>query len=215
MDQKGLRKKHSLALGMRALASIQHHWAKYIKEGCRSQLDYVSTRNSCLPRNENKPTPYSTQIATFEVEERMRATRTLVPALLMAASFCYQALSTPMKFTETPKLGLTSARQEYGEWADCSFSRGVCMNTNFYRCTNGVLLAGQCPGGTNILCCTAPGGIKYGQCGAARNGLCKRTEDCLTSTVRGLCPGPSSVKCCVWSAVSPAIPWLLFVPVAQ
>ena len=133
----------------------------------------------------------------------MRATRALVPALLMAASFCYQALSTPMKFTETPKLGLTSARQEVGEWADCSVSPGLCINTNVYSCTSGTIVTGQCPGGSNILCCTAPGGIRYGQCDAAQNGLCKRTADCPTTTVTGLCPGPSGVTCCTSGGTVP------------
>lgn len=108
-----------------------------------------------------------------------------------------------------------AGRQLFGEWASCSSSPGMCINVDSYSCS-GQTVTGECPGGSNILCCRSTFGISYGTCASSFNGLCKRATDCTSMTVSGLCPGPSGILCCT-SPVTvppPISPSLGDVPVA-
>lgn len=108
------------------------------------------------------------------------------------------AISIAMQIVRAVKLSV-SGRQLFGEWASCSSSAGLCINADAYSCSNPVV-SGQCPGGSNILCCQAPAGIPYGTCISSHNGLCMRSLDCGVSTISGLCPGPSGIVCCPGAA---------------
>lgn len=116
--------------------------------------------------------------------------------LLLLSSFAITAVIA------APHMLSHSNRQQVGEWASCSVSAGLCIDVNQYSCS-GSVVTGQCPGGSNILCCPVPAGVVFGSCASGNNGLCKRTGDCPTSTITGLCPGPVGITCCPGSVSPP------------
>src|ERR1700753_2221245 len=68
---------------------------------------------------------------------------------------------------------------------------GVCINTSQCTSGGGKFISNACPGTPdNIKCCSKP------VCGTA--GSCRWTSQCASggTTLSGLCPGPSSFKCC-------------------
>jgi len=98
-----------------------------------------------------------------------------------------------------------------GEWEPCSGTAGLCIDTNTYQCS-GSTLSGYCPGPSNVRCCPASYGVRYGTCTSSRGGLCKRSTDCRTAVATGLCPGPSTVTCCYPTptpTATPASGWFL------
>ncbi|KAG9042463.1 hypothetical protein FS837_010830 [Tulasnella sp. UAMH 9824] len=67
---------------------------------------------------------------------------------------------------------------------------GVCIATQDCTRAGGEFVSNRCPDDPeNIKCCTKS------NCGSG--GSCKWTNQCSTSTVPNLCPGPADFKCCV------------------
>lgn len=94
-------------------------------------------------------------------------------------------------FRLTQAVYVNSSIHQTGAWSACAGVNGVCIDTNSYSCS-GSTITGKCPGGSNILCCPYPSGIKSSSC----SGVCTRTANCPRSSEANKCPGPSYVQCC-------------------
>lgn len=103
---------------------------------------------------------------------------------------CCQNILTPSPKPRTP-----IPSSEAGEWSDCKKSAGVCIHRKKYKCSKS-LKKGECAGSKKIRCCRSPGGVKDDKCRSLHNGLCQRSEDCQSSKVQEICPGPGNVVCC-------------------
>jgi len=91
----------------------------------------------------------------------------------------------------------------------CSYDgeSGKCLPTG--QC-GGRRVTGRCPGGKDIQCClSGNGGSSSSSSSSSSNGVgascsyqglsgtCKYTSDCNGFRVKGLCPGPADVQCCL------------------
>lgn len=119
------------------------------------------------------------------------------PDMISFASFTIlHLLAISSTATKLP----VSSRDSFGQWSSCSSSAGMCIDVDEHSCS-GPVVTGECPGGSNILCCRATYGIFSDSCASSYNGLCKLETDCSGTSVSGLCPGPSAIRCCPSSAV--------------
>ncbi len=104
-----------------------------------------------------------------------------------------------------------------GSGGTCSTSLGTgsCIDTNTDTC-GGTLQSGVCPGGSNIQCCVSTTGSSGGTSGSPSGsgsscgnstgtGECidTSTSACYGTLASGLCPGGSSVQCCITAATAP------------
>jgi hypothetical protein len=93
-----------------------------------------------------------------------------------------------------------------GQACSAQGGSGVCVDLNTNKCSNGVIVAGLCPGGANIECCLT----NWGSCPG--NGVCQKDNlPCHGSYAAGECPGPSEIQCC--SDAPPPPPGVLGVDV--
>jgi len=94
--------------------------------------------------------------------------------LFIAASLAQAALNGPCTMGSTP---------------------GVCLDTGDCTSGGGTYASGYCPNDpTNVKCCYKT------SCGTS-GGNCRFTSSCASgNTQSGLCPGPSSFKCCLPSS---------------
>lgn len=95
---------------------------------------------------------------------------------------------------------------------------GTCVSENVGTCTRtenceGTVITGKCPGPSSVACCpsttSSPGTFlppppdtseNYGSCTTPINGFsgsCIDRSKCSGGTFNGLCPGSSSILCCV------------------
>ncbi|TFK22934.1 lysozyme [Coprinopsis marcescibilis] len=70
---------------------------------------------------------------------------------------------------------------------------GVCLTTTVCSSGGGTSRAGFCPNDpTNVQCCSKT---------CSTNGVCRFTSSCASgNTLTGLCPGPSTFRCCLPSS---------------
>ncbi|KAF2279364.1 uncharacterized protein EI97DRAFT_370485 [Westerdykella ornata] len=80
--------------------------------------------------------------------------------------------------------------------------KGVCVSTGSCASDGGTYITGACPGTPdNIKCCTKPSCQRGSQSGA-----CRWTDECAGTVLTGLCPGPSTFRCCLSGEAPPSGP---------
>jgi len=129
--------------------------------------------------------------------------------------------STPLGPTTggvTTTTGSTSTAGEdagYGGCTTASGAAGQCISTSACAAMGGTSTAGECPGPSDIECCTVPppkpkdagappahdSGTSYGTCTTASgaSGECIDRSACASgggTSTAGDCPGPSNIECC-------------------
>ncbi len=102
----------------------------------------------------------------------------------------------------------------------CATNGGTCIDVNKQNCSTPTA-TGQCPGASNIRCCSGTVTNKSSSGSSSGGGLfastpkkscadlggtCKPTSECTGNTIAGYCSGASNIQCCTPRTAPPSSP---------